>query len=101
MGGYDLPYFSKHNILTKLDIITQFNGDNELKEYIPDGCNPSTVTRSFLLSLLFNVKRNKYLSLYNKYKKIKIEQSTSGKIYEINAQSEFADEINNYIFAFM
>ena len=95
-----MPYFSKFNVLTKSDITKQFIGDNELQEYIPDNCNPSTVTRSFLLSLLFNVKRNKYLNLYDKYKKIKVEQSTTGKMYEINANSEFANELNNYISAY-
>ena len=93
-----MPYFSKFNVLTKSDIAKQFIGDNELQEYIPDNCNPSTVTRSFLLSLLFNVKRNKYLNLYDKYKKIKVEQSTTGN--EINANSEFANELNNYISAY-
>lgn len=98
VGGYDIPYFSKSNILTKSNIIEQFTNDDDLKNYIPDGCNPSTVTRSFLLSLLFNVKREKYLFLYNTYKHKKIEQSTtSGKIYEINANSSFASELNKYI----
>lgn len=98
VGGYELPYFSKSNILTKSDIIAQFTGDDELQKYVPTPCNPSTVTRSFLLSLLFNVKRNKYLELYNKYKQKKIENSTSsGKIYEVIVGSSFAAELNNYI----
>ena len=34
------------------------------------------------------------------YKQKKIEQSTtSGKVYEINASSEFAAQLNNYITA--
>ena len=71
IGGYDIPYFSKENILTKSNIIAQFTGDEELSKYIPDQCNSSTVTRSFLLSLLFNIRRDKYLELYNKYKQKK------------------------------
>lgn len=98
VGGYDLPYFSKTNLLTKNDIINQFTGDEELSRYIPDKCNPATVTRSFLLSLLFNIRRQKYLNLYNSYKKQKLEQSTtSGKIYEIDINNSFANEINNYV----
>ena len=98
MGGYNIPYFSKSNILTKSNIIEQFKDDYDLKDYIPDGCNPSTVTREFLLSLLFNVKRDKYLALYNTYKSKKIEQfTTSGKIYEIDANSSFSSELNKYI----
>ena len=98
IGGYNIPYFSKSNILTKSHIIEQFNNDNDLKDYIPDECNPSTVTREFLLSLLFNIKREKYLALYNTYKRKKIEQSTTaGKIYEIDANSSFASQLNRYI----
>ena len=101
VGGYDLPYFSKSNLLTKSDIIKQFTGDKELGMYIPDNCNPTTVTRSFLLSLLFNIKREKYLFLYNAYKKKKLEQSTfSGKVYEIDVENIFANEINNYVTAY-
>ena len=98
IGGYNIPYFSKSNILTKSHIIEQFNKDNDLKDYIQDECNPSTVTREFLLSLLFNIKKEKYLTLYNAYKSKKIEQSTTaGKIYEIDANSSFASQLNRYI----
>jgi len=49
-----------------------------------------------MLSLLFNVRRNKYLDLYEKYKNAKLEQSTSGKIYHIDINDEFAKRLNNY-----
>lgn len=98
MGGYNLPYFSKINLLTKQNLIEQFNNDEELGKYIPDNCRPSTITRSFILSLLFNVRREKYLSLYETYKKVKIEQSTTnGKVYEVNINGTFAKELNDYI----
>jgi hypothetical protein len=84
--------------LTKSDIIKEFTNDEELQKYVPTPCNPSTVTRSFLLSLMFNVKRNKYLELYNKYKQKEIDNSTNcGKIYEVIVGSSFANELNNYI----
>ena len=98
IGGYNIPYFSKSNILTKSHIIEQFNKDNDLKDYILDECNASTVTWEFLLSLLFNIKREKYLALYNTYKRKKIEQSTTtGKIYEIDGISSFSSQLNRYI----
>ena len=51
-----------------------------------------------LLSLLLNIKRNKYLELYNKYKQKKFETSTnSGKVYEVIVGNSFANELNNYI----
>ena len=69
-----------------------------MAQYIPDACKPNTVTRSFLLSLLFNVRRDKYLKLYNSYKQAKLEQSTtSGKIYQVEISSEQAAEINKFI----
>lgn len=98
VGGYSLPYISKLNILTKKNLIEQFNNDNELSKYIPNNCNPTTITRSFILSLLFNVRRDKYLALYETYKKAKLQQSTTnGKIYEININDEYAKELNDFI----
>ena len=77
-------------------MIEQFNDDQELIKYIPNDCRPSTVTREFLLSLLFNIRRDKYLSMYEKYKKAKIN---SGKVFEINKDNSFVQELNNYITA--
>lgn len=52
----------------------------------------------FILSLLFNVRRGKYLALYETYKKAKLQQSTTnGKIYEININDEYAKELNDFI----
>lgn len=77
VGGYDIPYFSKGNLLTKNHIIEQFNNDYELSQYLPDSVNRSTITRSFPLSLLYNVRKDKYLYLYNIYKKQKANKSYS------------------------
>ena len=75
IGGYDLPFFSKDKFLTKTHIISQFNNDIELAQYLPDRINPSKVTRSFPLALLFNVKKEKYLNLYGLYKQKKNKQA--------------------------
>lgn len=97
VGGYDLPYFSKEKILTKKHIINQFNNDEELAKYLPNQINKSTVTRSFLLALLFNVRRDKYLLLYKNYKEKKKQISTtSGKLYEVSISLSFAEKIQNY-----
>lgn len=75
-----------------------FNNDIQLAEYLPDHINPSTVTRSFLLSLLFNVKREKYVALYNLYKnKMKQSSTTSGKLYSVPVSESFINHIKNYI----
>ena len=58
---------------------------------------PSSVTRDFLLALLFNVRRDKYISLYNTYKEKKKQSSTtSGKIYRIKIEKSFMEQMNNY-----
>ena len=98
VGGYDIPYFSKSKIFTKDHIIQQFTGDVELLQYLPDSINRTTITREFLLALLFNVRREKYYYLYNLYKEQKINQTLNhGKIYKINIKKDFAKNINEFI----
>ena len=97
VGGYDLPYFSKEKLLTKNDIIIQFNNDPELAEYLPDHASSGTITRSFLLALLYNVKREKYMKLYESYKQHKKQISIGNKkIYHININDYFIDKFKNY-----
>ena len=64
---------------------------------MPDHINSSTVTRSFLLSLLYNIRREKYINLYNIYKQHKKQISTGNKkIYYINIHNSFAGQLQNY-----
>ena len=66
-------------------------------KYLPDKVNKSTITREFLLSLLFNVRKDKYLHLYTMYKNQKANQNYfGGKIYEVGVTNEFANNINEY-----
>jgi len=68
-----------------------------LAKYLPNQINPSTVTREFLLALLFNVRREKYLDLYKSYKEQKKQNSTTkGKIYQISMDRAFGEKIKNY-----
>ena len=84
-------------MLTKNHIIYQFNNDLELAQYLPDQVSPSSITRSFLLALLYNVKREKYKLLYNIYKEHKKQSSTSnGKIFQIIVGNEFATSLSDY-----
>ena len=69
----------------------------ELAKYLPNQINKSTVSHSFLLDLLFNVRRNKYLLLYRNYKEKKKQiNTTSGKLYEVSINPSFAEKIQNY-----
>lgn len=98
IGGYDLPYFSKDKFLTKNYIISQFTNDIELVKYLPDQVSPSTVTRSFLLALLFNVRKQKYFNIYTAYKDKKKQSSTTGgKLYTVPIAQSFLPHIKNYI----
>ena len=72
-----MPYFSKSKMLTKDHIIQQFIGDTELLQYLPDVLNRATVTRDFLLALLFNIKRE--------------------KCYEVDIKNDYAARISNFI----
>ena len=72
MGGFNIPYFSKERILTKQYIFQQFVGDNELQKYLPNNLKLTSITRELLLSILFYVKRDKYLNLYGIYKTKKV-----------------------------
>ena len=97
IGGYSLPYFSKTKNLTKDHIIQQFVNDKELLEYLPDSLDKSTITRDFLLALLFNVKRDKYAKLYNIYKNQAANNAIgNGKIYQVEVKNIFAENINNF-----
>ena len=96
IGGYDLPFFSKDKFLTKTHIISQFNNDIELAQYLPDRINPSKVTRSFPLALLFNVKKEKYLNLYGLYKQKKETSTTGGKHYNVSITQSLLLFIENY-----
>ena len=72
-------------------------GDNELANYLPDEINPSTVTRSFLFALLFNVRREKYLNLYTAYKEKKKEYTTTmGKLYQVEVNNSYISYIKNF-----
>ena len=67
-------------------------------EYLPVSVNRTTITREFLLALLFNIKRDKYYYLYNIYKKEAANRSFSGgKVYEVKIKNEFANNIGNFI----
>lgn len=98
MGGFNLPYYTKDNILTKKHIFEQFQNDDELLKYIPTGVKSSGLTRELLLSILAYIKKEKYLALYGIYKATKLQRSTVGtKNYDIKIQPNFIEKINEYI----
>lgn len=74
------------------------NSDAQQAEYFPNHINPSTVTRSFLLSLLFKEKREKYVALYNLYKnKMKQSSIKGGKLYSVLVAESFINYIKNFV----
>ena len=85
-------------MITKDHIIEQFTGDIELQQYLPDTLNKATVTRSFLLALLFNIKKEKYLYLYNIYKTHLANRAYgNGKVYKIKITNDYAKNIYQFI----
>ena len=97
MGGFNIPYFSKERILTKQHIFQQFVGDNELQKYLPNNLKLTSITRELLLSILFYVKRDKYLNLYGIYKAKKVERAINGiKVYNVKIKDDLFDKLKTY-----
>ena len=64
--------------MTKEDIFKKFVGDENLLVFIPDDPDIKSISREFLLSVLFYASRDKYLSLYEQYKDLELQRSTTG-----------------------
>ena len=46
--------------------------------YLPDSPDIKSLSRELLLSILFYADREKYLNLYEQYKNLQIQRSTTG-----------------------
>ena len=68
IGGYQLPYYTKEQILTKKMIFQIFTVDQNLLKYLSDNPKLDAIPREYLLSILANIKRVEY---ENKYIKLK------------------------------
>ena len=78
-------------------IFEKFQGDDELLRYLPNDCKLQTIPREFLLSILANIRREKYANLYSKYKQIKTQRSTTGKkVYAAQITNEFMAGLQNF-----
>jgi len=64
---------------------------------LPDNVRLTSLTREFLLSVLFYGNRDKYLDLYEEYKDIEIQKSTTGnKKYVAIVTDEMKDLLAQY-----
>lgn len=96
-GGFNIPYFSKSKKLTKEDIYKKFIGDENLLLYLPDNPDVKSISRELLLSILFFANREKYLSLYEEYKDLQIQRTTTGnKKYIANITEEMLAHLRNF-----
>ena len=65
--------------------------------YLPDNIQLTSITRIFLLSVLFYGDCNKYLELYEEYKNIQVQKSTTGnKRFKAIVTNEIIDSLKNY-----
>ena len=93
-GGFNLPFYTKNKKLTKEYIFAKFQNDENLLVYLPDNIQLTSITREFLLSVLFYGDRNKYLELYEEYKNIQVQKSTTGnKRFKADAINEIIDSL--------
>ena len=96
-GGFSIPYFSKNKKLTKEDIYKKFIGDENLMNYLPDTPDLKSISRELLLSILFYGNREKYLSLYEEYKNLKIQRSTTGnRKFIANVTEEMLKQLKDF-----
>ena len=97
LGGFNFPYFSKNKLLTKEDIFKLFAGDENLLSYLPDNPDVRSLSREFLLSVLFFGARDKYLTLYEKYKDIQFQKTTTGnKKFIAKISDEMLEHLKNF-----
>ena len=96
-GGFNFPYFSKGKALTKDCIFKEFVNDENLLAYLPDNPDIRCISREFLLSILFYGAREKYLKLYEIYKDMQIQKSTTGnKKYIAQISEEMLEHLKNF-----
>ena len=75
-----------------------FTGDQNLLQYIPTDTNIRAIPRDFLLTILANIRREKYAQLYSKYKEIKAEKTIGvNKIYKAQITNEFLTGLQNFM----
>lgn len=78
-------------------IFKNFEEDEILLQYLPNMPNLKTIPREFLLSVLANIRREKYASMYAKYKEIKAQRTTVGnKVYKAQITNEFKNGLSNF-----
>ena len=97
LWGFNIPYFSKSKKLTKEDIYKKFLGDENLLSYLPDNPDMKSISRELLLSILFFANREKYLALYEIYKDLQIQRTTTGnKKYIAKITEEMLVHLRNF-----
>ena len=74
IGGTYIPFFTKSNNFTKSHLMSFFNNISELKAYIPDDVKEGSITRDYLLNVLFYIRSDIYNELYKQYKSIKVSR---------------------------
>ena len=83
--------------MTKEDIYKKFLGDENLLSYLPDNPDMKSISRELLLSILFFANREKYLALYEIYKDLQIQRTTTGnKKYIAKITEEMLVHLRNF-----
>ena len=78
-------------------IYKKFIGDENLLSYLPDNPDVKSISRELLLDILFFANRDKYLSLYEEYKDLQIQRTTTGnKKYIANLTEEMLAHLRNF-----
>ena len=96
MEVFNFPYYSKEKKLTKEDIFKIFVVD--IISNISDNPDIRCIIREYLLSVLFFSNQEKFLELYEKYKDIQIQKTTTGnkKFYIKIITNEMLDQLRKF-----
>ena len=108
--GYAFRYFSKDKYFTKKHIVEELSKIPEAKLYIPDDINAVSISRDYLFAvswihllifiwvqILATVNPEKYVELYNNYKKKLSDKSTNKwSSYQVHMNPEIAEKLKNF-----
>lgn len=86
--GFSFKYFTKANKFTKRHLLTIFQPDAILMQYLPNGIGLNSLNRTYMLSVLAYVRKDTWYALYNECKAMMAKSN-------INKYENYGIELHN------
>lgn len=97
-SGFSFNYFTKSGHFTKSHILSFFQNDAELQQFLPDDIKPDSLNRDYLLAVLAFCRKDIWVQLYNQYKSHIANSSTNRwEEYTIQLDQGIAKRIEEFI----